>query len=91
MLGNKRYSNKSLGVKSYSSQSLGNKNYSGFGKGNTVNTNADSSTALHNYSNSSEAHKEPIKGVHIGKVNSSHFQIEKHHKKHSESKENIFM
>ena len=84
----KRYSVASLGNKTYSPSSMGNKSYNGISKGFLVGSHT-ADGVIHNYSNSAEQQKEPIKGVHIQSTKKSHLIIEKP-KKRSDSKENHF-
>ena len=85
MLGNKRYSANSLGTKTYSSSNQGNKNYGGITKGFATGSHT-ADGIIHNYSNSAEQQREPIKGIQIQSSKKSHLIIEKPRKR-SDSKE----
>jgi hypothetical protein len=89
MLGNKRYSNNNLGNKNYSNSRMGNKNYSGFSKGPMVGSHSPDGV-IHNYANSSEAHREPVIGIQINPPKRTGMNIEKPRKR-TESKENNYV
>jgi len=91
MLGHKNLSNLRMGMKSYATHSLGNKQYSGIKSGQSVGT-LTSDGVIHNYSNSAEVAREPMKGVPINthKTTSHSMRIEKPRKR-TESKENYYV
>lgn len=90
MLGHKNLSNYRLGVKSHSTHTLGNKTYSGNKNHQTMGTLSPDG-AIHNYSNSSEVAREPMRGVPINTNKTPHsFKIEKPRNR-SESKENYYV
>jgi hypothetical protein len=90
MLGHKNLSNYRLGLKSHSTHSLGNKQYSGIKNGQTVGTLSPDGV-IHNYSNSPEVAREPMRGVPINTNKTSHtMRIEKP-RKQSESKSNYYV
>ena len=65
MLGNKHYSSQKHGDKNYGSHSLGNKNYNTINKSKQSHHSNSPDGPIHNYSNSSESQREPMKGVII--------------------------
>jgi hypothetical protein len=91
MLGYKNLSNSRMGIKSNATHTLGNKSYSGFKNGQSMGT-LTSDGVIHNYSNSAEVAREPMKGVPINthKTTSHSMKIEKPRKR-SESKENYYV
>jgi len=91
MLGHKNLSNYRLGVKSHSTHTLGNKTYSGNKNHQTMGTLSPDG-AIHNYSNSAEVAREPMRGVPINtnKPTSHSFKIEKP-RKQSDSKPNYYV
>ena len=89
MLGTKRYSGNSLGSKTYGSSRHGDKSYGGISKGYLAGTHT-ADGIIHNYSNSTEQQREPIKGVQIHSSKKSHLVIEKARKR-SDSKESHYV
>lgn len=90
MLGNKRYSNNNFGNKNYGTSNHGNKNYSEFTKSNSVGYHSPDGV-IHNYGNSSEAHREPIKGVQINPTTKRTGMILEKPRKQTESKQNNYV
>ena len=89
MLGHKNFSQTSLGVKSHSNRQLGNKTYSTISKpGQSVGTHSPDGT-IHNYSNSNEVAREPMKGVQINPPKRTGMVIEKP-RKQTDSKSSNF-
>lgn len=83
-LGQKQYNSNSLGVKTHGKNSMGVKFNNGTSSGISSQVLAHTSDGIiRNYSNSSDAHKEPIKGVQVIRK-LSNLQIEKPKKKDSQ-------
>ena len=84
-LGQKQYNSNSLGVKTHGKNSMGVKFNNGTSSGISSQVLAHTSDGIiRNYSNSSDAHKEPIKGVQVNTRKLSNLQIEKPKKKDSQ-------